>query len=384
MNFRTIKLLSFIFIMVCFSLTSIQPAFSDDSNKKLEQRIEALEKKLETEKEAQPFTQISDRITLSGAIELDYSYADDSDVTDNTVNDSTSELDIGTIEIGLEAVLHEYVTANMLLKGENLDSDSDRIFWDEAFITIQKEGMPVYFVGGKRCQPFGQFESLFINDPITQDLYEINKTGATIGFFLGSMSGLDVSFTAYKGETLISRANDTGYGWVRDTAAGYSGTNDISSYIVSGSISPVDGMTLAVYFNSEPGDSDRNNTLGGSVHLEIAGFIADAEYIGALDREMHVTDNREYTESAWFVSLGYQVLDPLLLAVRYEDFDADRSASGNLDCRYGFGTTYTLFSDDTFACNLMAEYRRSEYESAQGSGTDKELNEFFARIALEF
>ncbi|MFH2092772.1 MAG: LbtU family siderophore porin [Pseudomonadota bacterium] len=326
---------------------------------------------------------ISDRITLTGTIELDYSYANDSDISDNIVNDSTSELDIGTVSLGLEAKLHEYVSANAVLKGENLDTD-DRIFWDEVFFTFAKDDMPVYFVAGKRTQPFGAFESLFINDPITQDLYEINKTGATIGYADEKILGIDLSFTVYKGESLITRVNDSGFGWTRDNSAGYAVTNDVSSYIVSAAVSPLDGLTLAAYFNCEPGDTDRNDTLGGSLHWEVADFIADAEYIGALNREKHVIDNKEYKESAWFVSLGYQVLDPLILAVRYEDFDADKIQSGNLNYRYGFAAIYTLFKADSFACNLLGEYRRSEYEHTQGSSTDQSLNEIFARLALEF
>jgi hypothetical protein len=110
----------------------------------------------------------------------------------------------------------------------------------------------------------------------------------------------------------------------------------------------------------------------------------DLEYITALDREQRVTDNREYNESAWFASIGYQISEPFVVAMRYENFDADRSASGNLDYRYGFAATYTLFENDSFACNLMGEYRRSEYEFISGSGTDQYLNEFFTRLALEF
>lgn len=187
---------------------------------------------------------ISDRITLSGTIELDYSYSNDSDISDNTVNDYTSEMDSGTVSLGLEAELHEYVSANVVLKGENLDT-TDRIFWDEVFFTFAKDDMPVYFVAGKRTQPFGVFESLFINDPITQDLYEINKTGVTIGYADEEMLGIDLSFTLYKGEILITRVNDSGYGWTRDNSAGYAVTNDVSSYIVSAAVSPVDGLTLA-------------------------------------------------------------------------------------------------------------------------------------------
>lgn len=369
-----------IFLGICF--LGVQPAFCN-TVPDMEKRVKALEQDAVSRKTG--LQAITDRITLSGAIELDASYADDSDVSDKTQNDATSDLAIGTIELGLEASLHEYVTANILLKGEDLDSNGgDKIFWDEVFFTFQKKDMPVYFIGGKRTQPFGNFESLFINDPITQDLYEINKTGATIGFANDVYLGLDLSLTFYKGETIADRIDDAGFGWERNTSAGYAATNDISSYILSASFAPVEGMQISTYYNSESGDSNRNTTLGGSVHWEITNFIADAEYIGALEREKHVADNREYDESAWFVSLGYQVMPPLVIAVRYENFDSDKKNDGNLDCRYSIGATYTLFETDAFACNLMGEARRLEYETLANTTVDSEANELFARIALEF
>jgi hypothetical protein len=74
------------------------------SNYELEQEIKALKEKIE--KGGLP-GELSDKLTFSGAIELDYSYADDSDTGDNTVNDSTSDLDIGTVELDLEVAFHE-------------------------------------------------------------------------------------------------------------------------------------------------------------------------------------------------------------------------------------------------------------------------------------
>jgi len=154
-----------LFIPLLFLLIP-QPGLSQGmSNYELEQEIKALKEKIES-------GGVLGGLSFSGAIELDYSYADDS---------SASDLDIGTAELGLEVTFHEYVTGNFLLKGEALDSDNDRVFWDEATISIQKEGLPVYFVGGKRGQPFGVFESHLINDPITQACYEIAKTGASGG-----------------------------------------------------------------------------------------------------------------------------------------------------------------------------------------------------------
>ena len=135
----------------------------------------------------------SNKLAVSGGIELDSSYAGDSNIGDNTINPPLYDLDIGTVELGVEIAFHEYVTGTVIIKGENLDAD-DNTFWDEATITIQKEGFPLYFIGGRRAQPFGVFESHLINDPITQDLYEICETGATLGFVPGIL-GLDLSAT---------------------------------------------------------------------------------------------------------------------------------------------------------------------------------------------
>ncbi|MBU0969642.1 MAG: LbtU family siderophore porin [Proteobacteria bacterium] len=377
---KTFKPLKTLLFILWISLTGISSAFCQ-SPSNLEQRVLALEetaavKKLGLEK-------FSDTIGLSGAIELDYSLADDSDVSDKTRNSSFSSLDIGTVELGLEARLHETTTATFLLKGENLDTDTN-IFWDEAFFTFRKKDLPLYFVGGKRVQPFGAFENRFINDPVTQELYEVNKTGATIGFTSERMANLDINLTVYKGETLIERVSATDFGWERNTSAGRSATDDVSSVIISASVSPLEKMRLSGYFNSEPGDSDRNTTLGASFHWEISKFIVDAEYIGALGRENHVTDNKEYNEAAWVAALGYRLTEVLVAAARYENFKTDQTKDGNLDCRYGVAATYTLFETDFVACNLMGEFRRTEYEASANSTVDSAANEVFARLALQF
>jgi hypothetical protein len=359
----------------------LQPVLAD-SNTQLEERIKKLESQIQ-DKPSSGLGRISDAVTLFGAIEVDYSYADDADVSDNTAGTSVSDLDLGTVELGVEAQLHEYVTATALLKGEALDSD-DRVFWDEVFVEIKPPDFPLYLVAGKRALPFGVFESSFINDPVTCELYEINDTGLTIGYADESMADLDVSVTVYKGETLITNVNDAGYGWSRDNSAGYSESGNVNSYIVSGSVSPLEGLFFSAFYNSEPGDSDRNNTAGAAVRFEFGNLSLDAEYIAALQREKHVADNREYKEKAWTVALGCQVSDRMRLDVRYEAFDADKKQDGNLENRYGAAVTYILFENDSFACNLMGEVRHSEYETVAGGSADDELNEVFARIAVAF
>ena len=111
------------------------------SNQELEKRIATLENQKES---SAAHKGLWDRFTLSGTIELDYSGSDNEDVSNKSQNTSISDLDIGTIELGIDANLHKYVTAFALLKGENLSSNDDKIFWDEVFFTIAKDNMPVY------------------------------------------------------------------------------------------------------------------------------------------------------------------------------------------------------------------------------------------------
>ena len=376
-----------VIILISFLMTILigtPSSFSQGmSNYELEQEIKALKEKTEAKGILGGF---SDKLTFSGAIELDYSYADDSDIGDNTVNDTTSDLDIGTVELGLEVAFHEYVTGFFLLKGEALDTD-DRVFWDEATITIQKGGFPLYFLGGKRGQPFGVFESHLINDPITKECYEIAKTGATIGYSTDVL-GLDISATIYKGEVLITHLEEAEYGFARDNSPTYEETDNVSSYIGNITISPIEGLTVAAFYDSEPGDGERNETAGGMLHFEFWKITLDAEYIAAIQREKHFTDNKEYKESAWFGAIAFQVMDPLEIAARYEVFDDDIEGDqdGHLDYRYSIGFTYRLFEKNSFATNLMGEYRVSNFEVEPGNpnGVDDKLNEVFLRLAIEF
>ena len=201
--------------LFCLVFLGFSQVFAGDVNSEINdlyEWIEQLEKKIDKQEEKTEglLDKISENIIFSGCIELDYSYTDPSDVGDKD-SDSTSNLDLGTVEFGAEVKFHEWVTGNFLLKGEDLDDD-DRVFWDEATITIQKEGFPLYFVGGERGQPFGVFNTHTINDPITQDCYEICRSGATLGFTYDPV-GLDISATVYKGEVLMAHLEEAEYGF---------------------------------------------------------------------------------------------------------------------------------------------------------------------------
>ncbi len=359
---------------------SVPPVLAGDIED-LYERIEQLEEVTQKQEKESPgvLGALGEHIGISGAIELDYSHTNPGDITDQN-SDSTSDLDIGTVELGVEVQFHEYVTGNFILKGEGLDGDDDRVFWDEATITIQNDEFPIYFVGGKRGQPFGVFESHLISDPITQDCYEVAKTGATFGFTPGLL-GLGISMTVYKGDTLIEHLDEAGVG----AGVIVPDNDDVSSYIVNVTIEPMEGLLLSAYWDSEPGENERNETAGGTIHFEFERVTLDAEYIGAIKRDKEPGEE-ECKESAWFAAAAFQVVDPLEIALRYESFedDIDGDQDEHLDNRYSIGASYTLFEKDPFAATLMFEYRRSNYEKAISSTVQDEVDEVFAKLAFEF
>ena len=169
-------------------------------------------------------------------------------------------------------------------------------------------------------------------------------------------------------------------------SASYAETNDISSFIGNITLAPTEGISLAVFYNSEPGDNQRNNTLGGSFHFEISRLTLDLEHITALQRERKAVDFREHKESALSGAVAFQFTEQLKAAIRYEVFDDDipGNQDGHLKDRYSLGAAYNLFKKDSFVTSLMAELRRSNFEKAVGSAVDDSLTEFFAKLAIEF
>ena len=121
-------------------------------------------------------------------------------------------------------------------------------------------------------------------------------------------------------------------------------------------------------------------------NYQIGRFTLDGEYMGATQRERDPGNKREYEESAWFVAIAYQVMEPLELACRYEAFNDDipGEQNGHLESRYSLGFTYNLFKKGGFTTYLMGEYRRSHFEKAGDGIADDSLNELFGRLGVCF
>lgn len=324
-------------------------------------------------------TFFDDRLTLAFLFELIYLYSDYEDTGDRG-SGSDHDVFLDTAEFNLKFKPHEGIQARVVAGIESIGKDGDSWggFLDEATLRLRYPGMPFYFVGGKRTQPFGVFEDRLISGPITEDLYEIVEIGGTVGWAPESL-GLDLAFTVYRGQDIIENlVNEE----THEYAADRKDEDDELAYIASLQLKAFDDVLfLSTSYNNEPGDGRRNQTLGGALTLSYWDVNLDFEYITALTRE-DGENEEENLERAWFVGLSCEPFEDLEIAARYEslDDDNDEDQTEVVDYRWLAGFNYDLTDYTT----LSVEYRYTDYESDPEDEAVGHQNEVVIQLALEF
>ncbi len=336
-----------------------------------------------------------DRISVSGAIEGEFRWQRHRDITD-AGSDSSTDLYVRRLELGITASLAKWIEASVVLNsewiGDDLNAGDEEIAVDEATVTLGDDDFPFYLVAGKRTQPFGVYENHLITDPATQDAYETKRVGLTAGY--GGPLGLDVSVTVYKGEEQMNHLFESGLFAESIQRRGDAASDEVSSYIVSTSVTPVDdGFTVFASYLSEPGWGRRNDTIGVGFNLEapfLENLRIDAEYMKALKREHYEGLNEEFKESVFSISAAYEFVlrkrkviggglfaerkahmmsEPLEVALRYEHFDddglAEATGAWSIKDRYSGGVRYSFYNDETSGLNAFVgvEYRKTRYRT---------------------
>jgi hypothetical protein len=372
------------FILGVFALVLVLWANAEASEqalikKRSEHNEELDEENGETQEISLNLETFAEKITLSGFVELNYDYVDVSD-TANDNSDSNSDLYLSSVELALRVFFNKMAKAKIVVNAEDVGrQDGDEsISLDEAIVTLKSPKMPLYFIGGKTTLPFGVFEDHMISGTITEDLYEIDDVGATLGF-APDVYGLDISVTIYGGQNVIENLEDFG---THEFSTSRLEEEDVNSFIANVTLEPLaEILSLAVFYNSEPGDGNRNRSTGGALTLKVWKFVFDTEYITALEREKG-EDGKENKDNAWFAALAFQPVKKLELATRYEVFNDARSGDQDeiVEDRYLVGFNYSFFDFATFSF----EYRHSKFEKESGSIAADEQNELRFQLALEF
>jgi hypothetical protein len=385
---------SVLLVLILGLIHSAKAADNEDGQgiKQHEKKIEAIEEKEEAaEKEGAESPSIEkksrEKIELNGFVEFNYEYLDVKDI-DNAASGSSSDFFLSSVAIALRVFFNDWSKAKVVMEFEDVGrkGGDERFHLDEAIATLKAPWIPLYFIGGKTVMPFGVFEDRLIEGTLAEDLYEIDELGATLGF-APDFFGLGISFSIYEDASIADNLHDFD---THEFSSDHHKEDRFGSYIANVTLAPVgDTLTVSAFYDSEPGDGRRNESIGGAFTLNFWKFILDTEYITALQRE-NGENGKENKESAAVVGLAFDVLDSLQLATRYAVFDDDNPGDqdGVLDYRFIAGFNYSFIDvvDISFLEDAIFsfEYRFSKYEKEKGSEAADSQNMLQFQVALEF
>ena len=392
-------------------LWAIGPAFAEMSDHEPEQRIRVLEEKplllaaagekklhegagdveslsdrvsrIEEKLEGGLLGKWSDRVTLSGAIEVEAGY-EDLDFKDPEEQDTdSSDISLATVELGVDVDIAKHVKGHVLF----LYEDGEDIVVDEGIIIIDGEDVvPLYLNAGKMYVPFGNFESHFISNPFTVELGETRESAVKVGF---ANDMLDICVAAFNGDiNEIGESDDHIDNFVasavltlpEDVLPNIGLTMGVSWI---SNIADTNGLQDAIEEFEEPEEGEtaeiKDYISGFSAFLSVSfmdKLFFEGEYVGATDNfeadDLDLEPGQKFEPAAWNFELAYMVIDDLEVAVRYEGTDDTLNLLP--EKQYGVAATYSLFENTS----LSLEYLYGEFEN------DDERTLLTAQLAIEF
>ena len=354
--------------------------------------IEEIEKEEDEEERQGALNQIiqetfGEKVRLNGGFELNYEYLDVNDVDDEN-SGSSSDFYVSTAELALRVFFNAWSKTKIVVTADDIGQQggNGEINLDEAIVTLKSLQLPLYFIGGKTVMPIGVFEDHLIEGTLTEDLYEVDEWGATLGVN-PDFYGLDISVSVYRSPQVIENLQNFD---THEWRSGRQKEDKFRSYIANITLEPVeDTLTLSAFYDNEPGDGSRNQSIGGAFNLNYWIFSLDAEYITALERE-NGANGTENKESAAVVGIAFDVLDSLQLATRYGVFDDDNPGDQDevLEYQIVAGFNYSLLdvADFSFLTDALFsfEYRYSNYEKEKDSDATNSQNMFVFQLMLGF
>jgi len=313
-----------------------------------------------------------DRIQISGLIEVEAGYEKIDFEDPGEEDEKTSDVDLATVELAVDAKIVDHVEGHVLFKYEE-----DDVFVDEGFIALTgTEAFPAYLIAGRQYIPFGNFDSHFVTDPTTLVLGETNEGAVVAGYRFGGEM-VDISLGAFNGS-----AQETG------------DDDMIDSYVASVAVNPMEGLMFGASYTSNLAGSDSFNEVvddpdnldslvgGWSAFVSyefLERFKIIGEYVGALDEfeagEIYdAADGKRRQPAAWSVETGAAITENIEVAARYGGSD-DGGADFLPETQYGAVVNWGIFENT----NLALEYLHGEFED-DAQKTDS----IIAQLAIEF
>ncbi len=326
-------------------------------------------------------------VTISGLLQVEARF------NDGYGGKDASDFAIDELNIGIEAKVHKFAKAKISLLYEQDVTDLEI---DEAFLTLGKEGSPIFLTVGQQYVAFGNFETHMISDSLTLEIGEARETALQANVEYDGFYG---SIFAFNGDTQENPIGGTGenkidhYGLNIGLAAetktfgydvGLSYINDIGDS--DGVTGALGGETVAAALP----DYQYVNALGTHVLLNMGQFSFIGEYIGALGsfNVGHLNfNNQGAVLQAWNTELGYSLNmfgKKASLALGYQG-TKEALALGLPKNRYLVGLSMGIYDNTTVSFEYAHEQDYNIDETANGAaGTGNEQDRLTLQLALEF
>jgi hypothetical protein len=344
---------------LAFATDGIGDAGKTDKGTSLEERLAKLEATIGMD---DPQNRWLNRIHLGGLIEVEAGYGRVSCEDPTRDDDTTSYLELATVELGLDADIVKHVTGHVLFKYRQ---ERD-LFVDEGYIAFTgTERFPAYLKAGRQYLPFGHFESHFITDPLTLLLGETNEDAVVAGYRIG-------------GETIEIAAG--GFTYENENVASEDSSIEYTAAIT---VSPLENVRLGVSYTSQlaaaydlanqvqtrlSGDVDAWSVFA-SVTL-VDRITLSAEYLAALDDfragELYSgTDRESRRPAAWNLEAGVQLTHAWMVALRYGGSSDGDAGGGEFlpERQYGAVVSWQLFEHVTLAAEYLHCSFPDDYQS---------------------
>ena len=318
-------------------------------------------------------SQAGKRVNIHGAVELEAGFSRLS--RDSGSDESSSDFSLATAELFIEAALNDYTKGVIHFLWEEGD---EAVSIDEAFILLgQTDDVPWYAMGGRIYPAVGLFESSFVSDPLTLELFETQETALEIGF---ANQWLNVGVGAFNsdvhegGDDPDSMINSF-YGRVQVTAP----EGLIPGLEITAGAAVFNNVASSDFLREQVVDQTLSDLVAGwSVMGTVSYrmFSLTAEYVAALDDfqsgELEYAGEESAKPWAFNLELAVTPLDDWTFAVKYE-------AAGDVfeelpESRFGAVASWEFIPSTA----LSLEYLRGEYENGDT------VDAVTAQLAVEF
>lgn len=319
-------------------------------------------------------------VEMSGLVELEAAHTDNQDMTDADDNDSASDANVATVELGIEAQINDWTNANLILLWEEEDGGNNDLTVDEATITLGNAAeTPFYFSGGRMVAPFGAFETHMVSDPFTLELGETKETVLLLGY---AGDGLAGSLYTFNGD--VDSGNDT----INDIGAhlAYSVEGQDSALVLGlsylSNLADADGITDEAGLNTLADDVAGVGVNAGYRH---GPFSLIGEYVGATDNFLSseiAFKSQGAQPSAWHTEIAYSfdgIANGATVALAYQK-TGEAVALGFPESRWSAGLSIDLMENTS----LNLEWAHDEAYNQTDGGTGQDANTATAQLAVEF